>query len=285
MTGLHKAVFLSYASEDAAAAHLRGAARRGRRGVVRPERVAARRALAIDPNLAQAHYALGNICRFFDYDWSAAQSEYEKVIALDPTGENSTHARENMFGVVAQKTGRLNDTLGLYREPFARNPLDTDLLDSLAMYQRSAGQLAESAATFRRRLELNSNYAFAQTYYGLTLLLMGKNAEALAATVKESDEGSKLSVLACVYWNMGEHAKSDVALGTLEREFSYTFAYTIAAVHAWRGEAGATFNWLDRAFSQRDGQLINVKMDPGLRNVHGDPRYQAFLVKMKLNEN
>ena len=59
-------------------------------------------------------------------------------------------------------------------------------------------------------------------------------------------------------------------------------AYQIAEVHAWRGEADQAFAWLDRAREQRDGGLLSVKADPLLRGLRSDPRYHAFLDKMKL---
>jgi hypothetical protein len=53
-------------------------------------------------------------------------------------------------------------------------------------------------------------------------------------------------------------------------------------VYAWRGRKDQAFQWLERAYAQRDGGLSEIKLDPLLRSLHTDARYQAMLVKMKL---
>jgi hypothetical protein len=53
-------------------------------------------------------------------------------------------------------------------------------------------------------------------------------------------------------------------------------------VHAYRGETNAALTWLERAYGQRDGGMVFLKIDPLLRNLHSDPRYQVLLRKMNL---
>lgn len=247
-------------------------------------RDAAERALAIDPNCAEGYYARGNISRLIVGDWTAAISDYERAVALDPHSELSDYAQSNILGLKGVMSGRVGDAIDSLHRRLERNPLDTTTLAELAMYQQYVGHLSESAATFRKLLELNPAYATAQSQYGLTLLLMGKNAEALAAAEKESDEASKLQVLACVYWAMGRRAEADSALGALEQGFADRNEYTIAAAHACRGDADAGFAWLDRAYQQRKGSLIDLKTDPLFRKLHDDPRFNALLRKAKLPE-
>jgi hypothetical protein len=55
-------------------------------------------------------------------------------------------------------------------------------------------------------------------------------------------------------------------------------------VYSFRGEPDETFKWLDRAYEQKDPQLITVKFEGPLNSLHGDPRYKAFLKKMNLPE-
>jgi hypothetical protein len=59
-------------------------------------------------------------------------------------------------------------------------------------------------------------------------------------------------------------------------------AYQIAEVYAFRNQSDEAFEWLDRAYAQRDSGLIETKVDPLLKNLHSDPRYAAFLKKLKL---
>jgi hypothetical protein len=61
-------------------------------------------------------------------------------------------------------------------------------------------------------------------------------------------------------------------------------AYQIAQVFAWRGERTKAFEWLERAYSQRDAGLVSIKADPLLKSLHADPRFDALRRKLKLPE-
>jgi TolB-like protein/Flp pilus assembly protein TadD len=247
-------------------------------------RDAVQRALAIDPDCAEAYYARGNI--FFQVvgDWTAANSDYKKALTLDPLGDIGDHARRNILNLKAAMSGETDELIASLRRTLERSPLDTEALETLASIQQSNGKLAESAATFRRLLELNPAYATAQAGLGLTLLQMGKYDDALAEAEKESDEATKLQVLSCIYWAMGRRTESDSALGALEQRFATSNAYEIATVHAYRGEAAAAFAWLGRADQTLKASLLYIKSDPLLRNLHGDPRFDALLRTAKLVE-
>ena len=83
---------------------------------------------------------------------------------------------------------------------------------------------------------------------------------------------------------LGRRNESDAALATLKEKHGDVAAFQIAEVHAYRGEADLAFEWLERAYAQRDGGLVDIKGDRFLRMLADDPRYKAFLNKMKLPE-
>ena len=245
-------------------------------------REAVRRALEIDPNSPQAHFALANIHRWFDLDWGAAIAEYRKVVQLDPYSEDGVLARAGILETTNASIGGSIEAIKLGKERTAHNPLDTSAWSDLAWYQYYAGQLEASAGTSRRVLDLNPGYATAHEQYAQTLLLMGKANEALAVAQRESDEITRLYIVACIQWTLGQRAESTTTLRQLEARYAETAPYYIAAAHAWRGETDAALTWLDRAYRQHDGQIEVIKIDPVLRSLHGDPRFQALLVRMKL---
>jgi hypothetical protein len=111
---------------------------------------------------------------------------------------------------------------------------------------------------------------------------MGNNADALAEAQKETDEDSRLRILALVYWAVERRSESDMALRQLESKFADVDAYDIGEVHAYRGEADTAFNWLGRAYRQRDTSMLFLKVDPLLRNLRNDARYKVLLRKMNM---
>ena len=247
-------------------------------------RDAVRRALAIDPDVALGHYALGLIYRYFDYDWQGAKRENERVIALHAPGALGMYARQNILEMEAMSTGQFGEALAAYREGTLQDPLDTTTLWSMQYFQTYAGKLEEATATSRKLLDLNPEFSTAWAQYGQTLLLMGKKPEALAATERESDAVTKLYLLACVYWSMGQRPNSDTALKEFESNFSQTAAFFIGSTHAWRGESDAAIAWFERAYRQRDSQMVYIRAEPFVRGMHNDPRYKALLKKMNLPE-
>ena len=247
-------------------------------------REAAERALAIDPNCAEAYYARGIVAFVVTGDWVAAKSDFARTVALDPHGQMGDYAQENILDLNASISGHHGELIASVRHHLERNPLDALTIADLALYLQRAEQLDESAATYRKLLELYPAYETAQAQYALTLLLMGKQAEALAAAEKESDEASRLQVLVCIYWTMGRRAESESALSALEHKYADRNEYMIAEAYAYRGEVDAAFKWLDRTYQQRKGSLEYLKTDPLLRNLRADPRFNALLRKAKLIE-
>jgi hypothetical protein len=59
-------------------------------------------------------------------------------------------------------------------------------------------------------------------------------------------------------------------------------AFEIATVYAFRNQPDEAFEWLDRAYAQRDPSLMATNVEPLLNTLHKDPRYAAFLKKIHL---
>ncbi len=262
----------------------------GASGQISPEngrsqaQVAVQRALTIDPDLARAHYVLGNMHRDLDLDWDAATAEYERAVALDARGDVGMDASFNIAALEATKSGQLGPLIRLVKQDIARSPLDATGVYLLALFQYAAGHLEESASAFRDLLELNPSYDGAHTDYAVTLLAQGKKSEALAEIDKESDEKTKLKALPCIYWTMGRRGESDVALSQLKEKLGSRDAYEVALNHACRAETDLAFEWLERAIRQRDSDLETITIHPWLRSLHGDERFKAILRKLKLPE-
>jgi adenylate cyclase len=242
------------------------------------------RALAIDPNLAVAHRWLGRIYLNFSWNWAAAKSEFERAITLDPMGLEGGLAHDELLITTAFITGRFEEVIRQMSEEESRNPLDTSALFTLGWILIYGGALEESAAIQQRLLDLDPAYIGAHANAARTWLLLGKYADALAEAEKENEAAYRLPNLALAYWALKRRTDADLALRQLEEKFADVSTYDIAVVHAYRGEADAALIWLERAYRLRDGGMIFLKIDPLLRNLHADPRFQALMRKMNLPE-
>jgi hypothetical protein len=95
----------------------------------------------------------------------------------------------------------------------------------------------------------------------------------------------RLSGIAMAEHTLGHAKESQQALDELMSKDARDAAYEIAEVFAWRGEKDRAFEWLERAYKQRDNQLPDIKYDPWMKSLRADPRFKALLRKMKLPES
>jgi hypothetical protein len=86
------------------------------------------------------------------------------------------------------------------------------------------------------------------------------------------------------HFTAGRKAESDSELAAAIRQDGTDWPSEVARVYAFRGENDRAFQWLEQAYRARDEDLYLIKGDPLLKNLEGDPRYKAFLRKMKLPE-
>ncbi len=116
----------------------------------------------------------------------------------------------------------------------------------------------------------------------MVLVLEGKAAEARAVADRVGDGGFRLIALALTEHALGHAKASQRALDEITRRGATLAAYQIAQIHAFRGDHERALEWLERAWSQRDCGPDMIAIDPLLRPLHGDPRFDALLRKMRL---
>jgi TolB-like protein/Flp pilus assembly protein TadD len=252
-------------------------------GVVWPQaRLAAEAAVKLDPTLAAPHTTLSMVYCFYDWNWPAAEAELKQALSLAPRDSWTLLASS----ILSSTLGRLDDALVQLNASLAIDPLDAGTWVNLAYLQLRRGRFLEAEAAARRALEITPTYDGIPYLLGIIFLARGNNDAALAEMQRESNRpgGIRDAGLAIVYHAMNRKADSDAALSRYTQAHSNDDPYGIADAHAYRGEADAAFAWLDRAYSQKTAGLYWVKGDTVLANLVKDPRYNAFLRKMKLPE-
>jgi TolB-like protein len=235
-------------------------------------------ALALEPDLAEGHAGMGWIQMNHDWDWRGAEVSCRR--ALDLASGNAVVLRE--AGLLASYLGRLDQAIGFYRHAAEQDPLSATTYHDLGADLHAAGRLAEAEAVLRNALELSPQRAGTRANLSLNLLAQGRGEEALAEALRESEEWACLWATAIIHHAAGRRAEADAALEELIAKHQVETAYQVAEVYAARGEADLAFEWLERAYAQRDGGLSEMKTRPLLRPLHADPRWDGFLRKMGL---
>ncbi len=247
----------------------------------RQARGEAERALALDPNLAEAHAALGSVKRAFDWDWAGADASYQRALALEPG--NSWIAQD--AGLVAGSLGRWDEAVRVARRAVELDPLRPGTHQVLGNVYWSVGRLDEALAALHKALELNPEQPFAHSTLSRVYLGKSRLEEALAEAEREPHLLFRLQGLAFAYHALGRKQMAHQALAELIAKYQTDGAFQIAEVYAFRGQADRAFQWLERAYVQRDPGLSDVKGDPLLKGLERDPRYAVLLKKMRLPAN
>jgi adenylate cyclase len=236
--------------------------------------------MKLDPSLGGPHRILSTVHFQYDWDWAAAQREIDRAIVLDPRDSQAHLVR----GLLSLSLGRLNEATSQMNAALRLDPLSPNILFTMGWTHFWSGRLAEAEAAFRKSLQISPTYESAHYYLGHVLLARGELKDALAQMEHELDEESRIAGIASVEFAMGHKKESDAALAQLTKQAADDWANGIASTHAIRSEPDAAFQWLERAYAQKDEDLYLIKGNPLFRNVARDPRYAAFLRKMNLPE-
>ncbi len=240
-------------------------------------RQAAQAALAQDPNLAIAHVTLGGIHTAHDFDWTAADSELNRALALAPGDTMASFYAARL----ALDLGHSNEALAEVNAALTADPLWPLPYQGLDWVQARRGHFLEAELAGRRLLELSPTYLSGHYYLGLVLLERGDREGALKLMQQEAPEGGRDGGLAIVYYALGRKAESDATLARLIT-MGIDSAVSIAEVYAYRGERDNAIQWLEQAYAQKIPDAQYIKGDPWLRNLEVEPRYKALLRKMNL---
>ena len=242
-------------------------------------RQAAERALQLDPALPDARLAMGLWYERREWNWAAADKEFKRALELAPNYAVALQASS----ILAMKLGRFEEAIALAQRGTERDPISPDAFEQLGHALRHAEQWSEAEAAFRRALEISPRNPYARAYLGFVLSNQGHSQAALNEMRQVSDEAVRLWGLSIIYSAIGRRADSDRALAELTQKYADHEAGMISSAHAYRNERDAAFDWLDRAYAQRDGALSWLKVSQFWRkNLAGDPRYEQWLRKLNL---
>src|SRR5882762_6179217 len=241
-------------------------------------REAVERALALNPNLAEAHAQMGRIKQQVDFDWAGADASLQRAIALDPGNPEVVR----MATGSAALFGRFDEALPLNRRAVALDPLNADSWEQLAEIEYFMGQLEKAAADVKKGLELSPDVWPGPGLLGEIYVMQGRPQDALPEIELVRQPFLRAFLYAIAYHALDREKESDTALRELVAKYHEGGGYQIAQVYAFRNQSDEAFEWLDRAYAQRDSGLIGTKVDPLLKSLRKDPRYAAFLKKLNL---
>ncbi len=243
-------------------------------------RDAVTRALAIEPDLAEGHAAMGWIQLAHDWDWCGAEASYSRALAFAPGNAVVLHQASMLAGCM----GRLDEALRLGRGAVEQDPLSASAYFFFGTLLMAADRIGEAVAALEKAVEIAPQRAITHATLATALQMAGRTGEALATAMREPEGWARLYALGIIHGTAGHRAEAEAATRELTAKCATDSAYQIAEVHAMCGDADLAFEWLERAYAQRDPGMVWLLADPFLRTLHSDPRWGEFLRKMRFAE-
>jgi len=243
----------------------------------------ATKALELDPSLAEPHASMAFVKLYFDWDWSGADVDFRRAIALDPNYA-PTHQWYSIYLLAA---GRVPEALHEIQLARQRDSLSVPINSDLGFHYYYAGSYEEAAKQLKFVLEMNKDYVPAHLWLGRTYQELGRFEAALAEfrRVEESIPEWPVSIAARGF-AAGIAGRSDEAreiLADLKRLAARKFVtpYGVALVHAGLGENNAAFAWLNKAFDERAHWLVWLRLDPRWNGLRRDSRFSDLVSRMR----
>ncbi|HET7062973.1 MAG TPA: tetratricopeptide repeat protein [Rudaea sp.] len=253
----------------------------GERSAAKLEALAtADKAIAVAPELADGYAIRAHLRRNQLWDWTGAVQDLERALALEP---NKTDTLQP-YGLMLIILMRYDEAIVASRTAIASDPLSWLSWMMLGATLWRAGQVQEAREAFEHALDISPDSSFTRYEFGCLELEQGRTGQALEHFHKAGAAFSEAGI-AMAEHTLEHERESQAALAELESKYAVGFSYQIVQAHAWRGERNAAFEWLERAYAQRDAGVTRMRGDPMLAPLRDDPRYVAFVRKLNFPDS
>jgi TolB-like protein/DNA-binding winged helix-turn-helix (wHTH) protein/tetratricopeptide (TPR) repeat protein len=239
------------------------------------------KAIALEPDRAELYSMRADMLFYTRRDWLGAQRDLETATRLYRRRPNDVLQKQSRLLAVL---GRVDEAIAIERAIVQKDPASAWAWTQLGYHLAVQGDYAGAHGALANAARLRADDNHVGYYDGTAWLLEGKPEEAIAA-FERSGSMFRLAGLAAAHFDAGNERASQEALQTLISRHAPIGAYQVAQAYAWRGDRDRAFEWLERAESQHDAGVAQLKFDPLMRRLHADPRYHAWLRRLHLDDD
>ncbi|MFN3748933.1 MAG: TIR domain-containing protein [Sphingorhabdus sp.] len=239
---------------------------------------AARRAVDLAPDFAEAHSALGFALAYGQLDMKAARLPYQKSQQLGK-GDADILSR---YAVFMSRLGKFDIASDTILQSSALDPLNARTFRSIGDINFAARRYAEAIAAFEEALALNPKLAGARASIGFAQMLQGDLAAAAASFAAEPSRLRRATGVAMLAGRRGDMAAAEKQLAIVVAEAGDNSNYQVAQVQAQWGNADKALIALQAARKANDGGLATMGTDPLLDPVRKAPEFTNLLKSVGL---
>ena len=236
-----------------------------------------KKALELDPNLAVAHKNLGDLYCYGLLDLKNADREFQIAQSLRPSDPQMTNP-EFLLAV-----GRFQEALAAIQQQIESDPLNTFLYGSHTMALYFNERIEEAMLSADNYLK-RSNFA-GNTLYGVSRVYLwsGKYDKVIELYEQYPSMFARHKANAAIaYIKLDQQEKAAAIIDSLKSRKTGlgSPAYCLGLIHAQMGAIDVAFEWLEKAYAEREGELYWLKEEPPFEPLYGDPRWQIMLEKV-----
>ena len=237
-------------------------------------------ALNFGPDQGNTWGAYGFLKKNLDWDWDTAQTALTRAHQLDPNSNIIRIWRASLI----QTLGRLDEAIETYQQALAVDPLNMSTYSSLGVLYRKTHRFDDAITIFEKQIELRPQYHWAYFNLGKSYLYKGDAARALVEIERNPSNVYRALGLVLAYTTLGRQADAQSALESLVSEYGEQNPAWIAEAYSWRGEKNQAFDWLEKAYMQKDVGLAYLLGSNAFESLWDDPRWMELLQNLNLLE-
>ncbi len=248
-------------------------------------KAAAERALEIDNQLAEAHTSLAKVRADYDWDWSAAEEGFKRALELNPNYATAHH----WYALHLMAMGQFEEAATEIKCAQQLDPLSLSINASTGLPFYWSRRYEQAIERFRRTLELDLAFPLAHVLLGQAYAQQGMFGEAIAelSRARELDGTPRArAILAYTLAVAGQRDEASMILAELQELASdkYVSPYFIGLIYTAMSDQDQALTWLEKAYEERSGWLVWLKVDPKLDSLRSDPRFAELVQQVGLRE-
>src|SRR5262249_32005558 len=251
-------------------------------GLLERAQANAERALAIDPQLAEAHAVLAMLRLSYRWDRAGSEQEIREAIRLNP----SSAVAHQYYSATLTTMGKFDDAIAEARRALELDPLSAPASTTLGIRYWYAGRLAEAAIQFTKTLDGHPEFAVAHWGLAHTHLANGNNTRAIDELQRAVElSGNSAYMRAHLAFGLAKAGNRERAM-TIQRELDnesrerYQPPYHQALIALGLGDQGAMMRALERVFADRAGGMVFLPVEPEFASVRATPEFQRLLARV-----
>ncbi len=245
--------------------------------------VTAKKALALDPTLAEAHTALG-YANHYNWNWTAAETDFKRAIELNPSYANA----HNFYASFLMSRGRIEESIASSTRARELDPFSLSISAQRGFLLENARRYDEAIEQLRSVIAMDPNHYQAHWFLGHTYALNKQFEQAIAASQKAVDVSQRapgaLGMLGMVYALAGQKDEANKILNELLElnKRRYVTPAALANLYIGLDNKDQAFFWLEKAFQERSNYLAYLKVFPILDPLRSDPRFADLVRRVGL---